>query len=106
VISEERAESAVEFLRDSAKDYGAARGHQVYCEKSLARIKALQMAGRPGTAADREANAYASAEYLEALVDLQNAVAGSETLRAQRDAAEMTIEVWRSQFSASRRGNI
>jgi hypothetical protein len=106
MISETRVEEAVEFLRDSAMDFGRARGHQIYAEKSLSRVKSLQMVGRPGSAADREASAYASAEYLDALEGLQNAVADCETLRAQRDAAEMLIEVWRSQFSASRRGNI
>jgi hypothetical protein len=106
MIKEERVEKAVEFMRDTSKPYGSARGHVAFCEGNLRRVKALQMVGRPGSAADREATAYASSEYLTALEGLQNAVAESETLRAQRDAAEMTIEVWRSQFSASKRGNI
>ncbi len=106
MISEERVEKAVEFMRDTAKQYGAARGHVAFYEGNLRRVKALEMVGRPGSAADREATAYASSAYLEALEGLQNAVADCETLRAQRDAAEMTIEVWRSQFSASKRGNI
>jgi hypothetical protein len=106
MIAEERVEKAVEFMRDTSKPYGAARGHVAFCEGNLRRVKALQMVGKPGSAADREATAYASSEYLSGLEALQNAVAESETLRAQRDAAEMTIEVWRSQFSASKRGNI
>ena len=106
MISEDRVENAVEFLRDTSKRYGVARGHVAFYEGNLRRVKALEMVGRPGSAADREATAYASSAYLEALEGLQNAVADCETLRAQRDAAEMTIEVWRSQFSASKRGNI
>ncbi len=106
MISEERVEKAVEFMRDTANAYGAARGHVAFYEGNLRRVKALQMVGKPGSAADREATAYASGEYLEALEGLQNAVTDCETLRAKRDAAEMTIEVWRSQFSASKRGNI
>lgn len=106
MISEDRVEKAVEFMRDTAKAYGKARGHVAFCEGNLRRVKALQMVGKPGSGVDREASAYASGEYLAGLEGLQNAVADSETLRAQRDAAEMTIEVWRSQFSASKRGNI
>lgn len=106
MIEEHRVEKAVEFMRDTSKPYGTARGHVAFCEGNLRRVKALQMVGKPGSGIDREAAAYASAEYLAALEALQNSVAESETLRAQRDAAEMTIEVWRSQFSASKRGNI
>jgi hypothetical protein len=106
MISEDRVEKAVEFMRDTAKAYGTARGHVAFYEGNLRRVKALQMVNKPGSAVDREATAYASSAYLEALEGLQNAVADCETLRAQRDAAEMTIEVWRSQFSASKRGNI
>lgn len=106
MIKEATVEKAVDFLRDTATPYGKARGHAAFADANMRRVKALQMVGRPGSAADREATAYASAEYLAALEQLENAVAESETLRARRDAAEMTIEVWRSQFSASKRGNI
>ena len=104
MISEDRAEKAVLFLRDSAEEYGQARAHAMYCEKNLSRVKALEMVGKSGGLGDREANAYASEAYLAALTDLENAVAEAETIRAKRDAAELTIEVWRSQSSARKAG--
>jgi len=103
-ISEERAEAAVEFLRDTADRYGKARGYSAFCEANLRRVKALEMASKAGGVGEREAAAYASTAYGEALEALQNSVADYETLRAKRDAAQMTIEVWRSQNSARKAG--
>lgn len=104
MITNERAEFAVEFLRDSAIEYGTARGHQAYCDANLRRVKALEMLGAEGSLGDREAKAYASAAYQEAIEDLQDATAAYETVRAQREAAVMTIEVFRSQNSARKQG--
>lgn len=104
MISESRVEKALEFLRDSAALYGQARGHAAYCEAQLRRIKALEMVARDGGVGEREAAAYASDAYKQAIEELRNATAESETLRAKRDAAEFTIEVWRSQSSARKQG--
>lgn len=104
MISEERAEAAVEFLRDTAERYGEARGYSEFCDANLRRVKALEMASKAGGVGEREAAAYASTAYGAALEDMQNAVADYETLRAKRDAAQMTIEVWRSQNSARKHG--
>ena len=93
MIEEERVEKAVWFLAGSSKDYGAARGHQAYCDANLRRVKALQMLENGnGGVADREARAYASLEYKAAMEELENAVARVETLRAQREGAVMLIE--------------
>ena len=104
MISEARTEKAVEFLRDTAEKYGQARGYVSYCEGNLRRVKALEMAGKAGGLGDREAAAYASPAYCTALEALQNAVCEAETIKAQREAAELTIEVWRSQNSSKRMG--
>jgi hypothetical protein len=105
VISEDRVEAAVEYLRDTAKVYGQARGHALYCENNLRRVKALNLPAN-GTVAEREAVAYGSEAYAQALQDMENAVAESETIRALREAASYTIEVWRSQNSTRRQGNV
>lgn len=97
-------ERAVEFLRDTADQYGQMRGRVAYTEANLRRVKSLEMLGREGGVAAREAEAYASPAYLAAMEDEQNAVAEYETLRAKREAATMTIEVWRSQNSARKAG--
>src|ERR1039458_1567396 len=98
MISEERVEKAVEFLRDTAEQYGQTRGHLAYCDANMRRVKPLEIMesrgiedGQKGrSVAIMEVEAYASDAYLTAMTELQNATAEAETLRARRDAAEMT----------------
>jgi len=105
MITEERAEAAVEYLRDTADLYGQTCGREKLSDLSLKRIKALQMiSAPPGSVADREAFAYASADYKAAMEEAKDATAERETVRAKRQAAELTIEVWRSQYSARKAG--
>ena len=106
MISDERTEKAVEFLRDTAEQYGQMRGRVAYTSANLRRVKSIVMLSCEGGVGAREAEAYASPAYLLAMEDEQNAVADYETLRAKREAAQMTIEVWRSQASARKAGII
>ena len=107
MITTERAEKALEFLRDSAAKYGTLRGHQAFCEANLRRIKSLEMltGGVDGESLGKqEARAYASESYMKAIMDLQNATADMETIRATREAADMTIRVYLTQASAAKQG--
>lgn len=104
MIEEEKAEGAVKYLRDTAEKYGKLRGHMEYCDGRLRRVKSLLMMGKPGSVAERETQAYASEAYEAALKDLENATAEYETIRALREAAVYTIEVWRSQSATKRQG--
>ena len=106
-IATERAEKAVEYLRDSAGKYGKARGYLAFCDANLRRVRALEMLNGGGDDESlglREAKALASTPYHNAIIELQNATADYETLRAKREAAVMTIECWRSQASAAKQG--
>jgi hypothetical protein len=105
MVTEERAEKAVEYLRDTAAQYGQMCGRMAYATSNLRRVKALQMIqAPPGSVADRESFAYASDAYEAAMKDEQDATTERETLRAMRDAAEFTFELWRSQNSARKAG--
>lgn len=106
VITDEQAESAVEYLRDTAEELGRKRGAMEYREASLRRVKALQMLTFEGSLGDREARAYASSDYREALEDHQNAVAEYETLRALREASDWELRVWQSEKSSYRQGRV
>jgi len=106
MITEDRAEKAVEYLRDSAENYGAYRGRMAYCESNLRRVKSLLMLAKTGPMWEREAEAYAAEEYNQAMKDLSDATADYETMRALREAAAFTVEVWRSQNSTRRQGNV
>lgn len=104
MIDEGRWERAVEFLRDTAARYGKLRGHQVYCEANLRRVRSLELLIAEGSLGEREAKAYASEMYKQAMEAYENATAETETLRAQREAAVYTIETCRSQNSARKQG--
>jgi hypothetical protein len=104
-ITEASAERAVYFLRDTAEKYGASRGHMAFADANLRRVKSLQMlAETEGSVADREAKAYASNAYLDAIVQLKDATTDYEVLRAQREASQFAIEFWRSLNSARKQG--
>lgn len=104
MISEERVEAAVLYLRDTAQQYGQARGRAAYLEANLRRVKSLEMVGKTGGVGEREAAAYASDQYRDAMEQLENSVAEVEIVRALREAATYTIEVYRSQNSARKAG--
>ncbi len=104
MIDEQRVEKAVEYLRDTAQDYGKARGRASYMEANLRRVKSLEMIAKSGGVGEREAAAYASEAYKDAMEQMENAVADVETIKALREAASYTIEVWRSQNSARKQG--
>lgn len=97
MIDATRAQKAVQYLIDSAAEYGAARADAQREDDMLRVVKALVMAQsnqKSVTAQEREA--YASEKY-QAQVDRKfEAVKAAETLRASREAAIQTIETWRS----------
>jgi hypothetical protein len=103
-ITDAQAESAVDYLRDTSEQYGKACGRLAYLEGNLRRVKALEMLQTKGSLGDREAQAYASEAYKDALEQLENATADRETIRAMRDAAQCRFEQWRTQTSARKAG--
>ena len=96
-VDQDRAAKAVEFLIDSAAEYGAARADAVRAEAMLRHIKALAMRlSDEKSAAGQERDAYASSSYESAIHELFEATKAAETLKAQRESAMATIEWWRS----------
>ncbi len=103
MIDQERAEKAVEFLIDTAAKLGEAKANTVREEAMLRHVKALVMkSSDEKAAAAQEREAYASPEYLDAIEALWASTKTHETLRAQREAAEATIEFWRSANASQR----
>lgn len=106
MISEERAEKAVEFIRDHAKKYGYLVGLCKYLEH-LRRVKRGEaFIEADGTVAEREARAESSEIYKSVIEDYRNAWADKTTLETELSAAEHTIEVWRSQNKWADRGHV
>ncbi len=104
MVTEEQADRAVNYLRDSADEYGKSCGRLAYLDGNLRRIKSLELLTAKGSLGEREAQAYASEAYKQALEQLEEATAARETLRAMRDAAQARFEQWRSENSARKAG--
>lgn len=103
MISDEQVESALEYLRDSAKPAAVARANARTLEKYMGVVEAQQKAkaiGRSNAAAQDEARA--SPEYKEALEGWKEAVRQDCEYTMLREAAASRIEAWRTQSSNAR----
>lgn len=94
---------ALDFIRDNAPIYAAAKANVVYMTEYRKTIKATLMFDcTETTMAAREAYAYAHPDYAKHLKALAEAVAEAEKLRWLMVGAEAKIEVWRSLESSAR----
>jgi len=93
----------LDFIRDNAPKYGAAKGNRVALEEGRKSLKARLMKRHidlPVTAQEREA--YADPAYQELIDGLGPAVEAEETLRWMLEAARIKAEVWRTMQANSR----
>ena len=98
IVSDEELEKALDWLRDSAKEIGAAKANAVRASHMLKVVKALTMKRYNDlslAAAEREA--FSSDEYGTALEEDAVAAGEYEKMRALREAAALKIEAWRSE---------
>lgn len=96
-------QEAVDYMLKTAPRYAAAKAKRVQLEEFRKSKKAILMQQSEGkTVADREAFAYAHPEYLEVLTGLEAAVEAEELFRWKMKAAELQIEIWRSQEASNR----
>lgn len=97
MIADTDIEKALDWLRDSAKQIGAAKADTIRCSHLLKHTKALMMKqfnDLPVAAQQREAEA--SDAFRKALEADAIAAGEYETLKSLREAAAMRIEAWRS----------
>ncbi|WP_256735005.1 hypothetical protein [Variovorax sp. dw_954] len=96
--------NAVDFLIAVAGKFAAAKSERVYLEEFRKTKKALLMNLSPErSAVAREQYAYSHPEYQQLLEGLRAAVEAEETLKFKIIAAQLRVEVWRSQ-NANNRG--
>lgn len=94
---------AVDFMIQKAGEYAQAKGQRVYLEEFRKTKKAMLMLKSDGKAvADREAYAYAHPEYVEVIKGLQVATEAEEFLKFHLKAAELRVEIWRTQEASNR----
>ena len=94
---------AVDYIISNAGKYAQAKAQRVYLEHFRSSKKALLMAACTEKAANaREQYAYSHPEYIALLDGLKSAVEVEETLRWQQIAAQLRVEIWRSQEASNR----
>jgi len=106
MIKEINIEKALDFLRDTSEAHANAKALVKYLEQKRKTVKAIHFIDATGTIQAREAEAYTADEYKQLLDDYKTAVYDEQLLINQRKAAELKVEVWRSQNANMRRGNI
>ena len=104
-ITDEDVEKANDWLVMNARKRAEAKAERTYCEEYRKSLKAILFNEMEGTMAERENKAYAHEKYQAHLEKLKEAVLKDEELKALAAAAQMKIEVWRTQ-QANQRGGI
>ena len=94
---------AVDFLLSNAGKYARAKSERIHIEEFRKSKKALLMAECPEKAANaRKQYAYSHPEYIALLEGLKAAVEVEEQLRWAQIAAQLRVEIWRSQEASNR----
>jgi hypothetical protein len=103
MITDQRADEAFEYLRDTTSAIGAAKAELERSEILRKRTRRRMFLGAPdGPIAQREAFAEVQDETSAADERYVEAVGAFETLRARRDVETIALDVWRTE-SANRR---
>ena len=96
-------ERAIEYILKHSKEYAQAKANRVYIEEFRKSKKAILMGLSNESAANaQERYAYAHPEYSELLLGLKAAIEIEEQLKWNLTAAQLRIDVWRSQEASNR----
>lgn len=96
-------QKAVDYIRDNADRFAQAKANRVYIEEFRKSKKAILMGeSKAKSAVEREQYAYSHPEYLSLLEGLKAAVEIEEKVKWDMTAAQLRIEVWRSQEASNR----
>jgi hypothetical protein len=97
LVSDSAVEKALDYLRDNAKEIGAAVREARLNENLVKVVLAHKMKEHPDlSAAAQEREARASDEFYKAILADADAAGNLAVMRGLREAASMKIEVWRS----------
>lgn len=95
--------AAVDYMLQKAGEFAKAKAQRVYLEEFRKSKKALLMGQSDASSAvAREQYAYAHYDYLALLEGLKAAIENEETLKWKLTAAQLSIEIWRSQEASNR----
>jgi len=103
MINEIDIEKALDFIRDNSRDLAKAKADRIYLEQYRKSQKAILFQQAPkGTVQDRECFAYSHEEYLQNIEGLKVAVEEEEKLKWLMVAAQLKVEVYRTQQANNR----
>lgn len=95
--------SAVDYILANAGKFSKAKAERVYLEEFRKSKKSLLMKASPESSGiAQERDAYAHPEYLALLDGLKAAVEVEEGLRWALIAAQLRVDIWRSQEASNR----
>lgn len=98
IVRDDELDKALAFLRDTAREIGAAKARLIRSEHMLKHIEALEFKKSNASSAEaRKADARTSEAWLEATTEDAIAAGEFEKLKALREAAALKIEAWRSE---------
>jgi hypothetical protein len=90
-------EKAIRYIQEHAEKYAKAKGDVAFTENYLKVIKSQQMnKSESSSLGQREADAYASADYLQAITANKQAVEEEAHLKWMLTAAQARVEVWKT----------
>lgn len=90
-------QKAINYMVENAPLYAQAKANRVFIENYLRTVKARLMNEETGTLGNKEAYAYAHADYVAQLEALKIATEEEERLKYMLSAAQARIEVWKTQ---------
>lgn len=106
-LSDRSVEQALEYLAQTEEEFAKAVGRKAVVDdlQKIALSQEFLVAGG-GSVAERDAKARTTERYRAAVADTEDAYTNEALLRAKRLRYEASIEVWRTQESSRRRGNL
>jgi hypothetical protein len=101
-VSQDRMESALEFLAETDRDFALEKAELERSEIARKRARSKVFLTSDGTVAERQAKAEMAQDVIDADDRYVKTIEMYETLKARRERAEIVIDVWRS-INANRR---
>ena len=106
MITERHMETALHYLAESDEPYAEAKMNLERAEILRKRARQRVFLTFSGTVAERHAEAECDADVSAADGDYVEAVGRYETMKAKRQRAELTIDVFRTLEASRRKGNV
>lgn len=102
MVTEGQAEKANDYIRDNAKTLAAAKATREYLDDFLKCKEAILMQEVKGPEHERKSYARSHADYLQIINDRDEARMIEVEIQFRMKAAEIKIEMWRTQQANNR----